>query len=145
MNKRGGNQMGRVTVEVKLANFNDLVGAEGGFIQPQQVRRLRVPGVVDTGASYLVLPEKVATQLGVPKGGKATVCYADRRKAKRQIVERVELELLGRHGIFKAIVEPRRKDVLVGAIVLEDLDLLVDCRKQTLQPRDPDGYVAELD
>lgn len=55
------------------------------------------------------------------------------------------MELFGRHGTFKAIVEPKREDVLIGAIVLEDLDLLVDCRTQTLQPRDPKGIITEIE
>jgi hypothetical protein len=33
---------------------------------------------------------------------------------------------------------------LLGAIVLEALDLLVDCRKQRVVPRDPRGAVYEL-
>lgn len=55
------------------------------------------------------------------------------------------VELLERHGTFKAIVESERDDVLIGAIVLEDLDLLVDCRTQTLQPRDPGGIITEIE
>jgi hypothetical protein len=92
-----------------------------------------------------VLPAKVAKQLGVPTAGKATVRYADRRKATLAVAEDVRLELLGRHGTFKAVLEPNRKDVLIGAIVLEDLDLLVDCRTQTRQPRDPKVIVVEIE
>lgn len=60
-------------------------------------------------------------------------------------MNRARVELFGRHGTFKAIVEPKREDVLIGAIVLEDLDLLVDCRTQTLQPRDPKGIITEIE
>jgi hypothetical protein len=34
---------------------------------------------------------------------------------------------------------------LIGAIVLEALDLLVDCRTQTLRPRDPKEIIAEIE
>lgn len=145
MNERGVDQMGRVNVEVDLANHADTIRAQDGTIAPDQVRRARVPAIVDTGASYLVLPKSVTTQLGVPAAGKATVRDADRRKGTRQVVEDVEVQLLGRRGRFKAVVEPSRTDVLIGAIVLEDLDLLVDCRTQTLQPRDPSGIVTEIE
>ena len=91
------------------------------------------------------LPATLATQLGVPSGGDVTVHYADRRSAKRSLVEEVHLELLGRHGTFRAVVEPDRDIPLIGAIVLEDLDLLVDCTKQILMPRDPTGIVAEIE
>jgi hypothetical protein len=39
----------------------------------------------------------------------------------------------------------RRETALVGAIVLEDLDLLVDCVDQRLVPRDPSGPTYEIE
>jgi hypothetical protein len=32
-----------------------------------------------------------------------------------------------------------------GAIVLEDLDLLMDCRTQSLYPREPDSTLTEIE
>ena len=145
MNRGGDSAMGRVTVEVELTNAEDLVGVKMKVLTPDKVRRVKVPGVVDTGATYLVLPRSVAKQLGVPLAGTVKVQYADRRKGTRQLVENVRVDLLGRHSNFTAVVEPRRTDVLLGAIVLEALDLLVDCRTQTLQPRDPDSIIAEIE
>lgn len=137
--------MGRFKVEIQLANHIDKVRAEQGDLAPEKVRRTRLAGVVDSGAAYLVIPKAIATQLGVPEAGKATVRYADRRSARRSVVRDVDVELFGREGTFKAIVEPRREDALIGAIVLEDLDLLVDCTNQRLQPRDPTGIIAEIE
>lgn len=137
--------MGRVAIEVELTNAEDLVGVKYGAVAADQVRRVRMTGIVDTGANYLVLPAPVAKQLGVPVSGKATVRYADNRKASRNVVENVRVDLLGRHGHFKAIVEPKREDVLIGAIVLEDMDLLVDCTTQTLQLRDPKQIIAVIE
>jgi predicted aspartyl protease len=145
MSKPGDEEMGRIALEVDLANAEDLVRLKDGTLTPDQVRRVRVPGVVDTAASHLVLPKRVATQLGVPVAGKASVRYADHRRSSRQVVENVQVELLGRHGNFKAVVEPRREDVLIGVIVLEDLDLLVDPRAQRLRRRDPENIIAEID
>lgn len=137
--------MGRIKVEVRLANHHDKLQLGHGALTPEQVRRVCVTGVVGSGASYLVIPKIVATQLGVPAAGTARVRYADGRRAKRAVVKEVDVELLGREGTFRAIVEPKRDDVLIGAIVLEDLDLLVDCRTQTLQPRDPTEIIAEIE
>src|SRR5436190_15272930 len=111
----------------------------------EYVRRMTVRGVVDTGATRLVLPKSVAKVLGVQPVGKINACYADGRKAVRQLVDGVHLELLGRSSVFKAAVEPRRETALIGAIVLEDLDFLVDPVQQRLYPRDPKMIVAELE
>ena len=35
--------------------------------------------------------------------------------------------------------------VLIGAMVLEGLDLLVDCQRQRLIPRDPSGPIYEIE
>jgi predicted aspartyl protease len=137
--------MGRVTVDVKLANNRDVVLHETGMVPAEQVRRLTIQGTVDPGASMLVLPSAVADQLGLPRTRKMTVTYGDRRTAERDLVNQVEVELLGRKSIFDAILEPARTTVLVGAIVLEALDLLVDCRNQQLIPRDPAGMTAEIE
>ena len=51
--------------------------------------------------------------------------YADGRRATRPVVSNVWLQLLGRDGVFSAVIEPDREDALIGAIVLEELDLLV--------------------
>lgn len=145
MIRQGEKDMGRVSVEFELTNAEDLVRVKDGTLAPDRVRRLRMTGVVDTGANYLVLPAKTAKQLGVPDAGTIIVRYADRRRKSRPVVENVRVDLLGRHGNFKAIVERQRTDALIGAIVLEDLDLLVDCGKQTLLPRDPKGMIAEIE
>jgi clan AA aspartic protease len=137
--------MGRISVEVELANGEDLVRLKHGTLPPDQVRRTRVIGWVDTGASHMVVPETIAQQLGFPEKGQAIVRYADHRKETRKVVDQVHVQLLGRDGTFKAIVEPGRPDLLLGAIVLEDLDLLVDCRTQKLHPRDPNTILAEIE
>ena|SRR5438128_312064 len=145
MRSKGANGVGRFSVEFDIANNDDLVRAKYGDLPPHKVRRQRIPGVVDSGAAKLVLPQAVAKQLGLPLGDKIKVRYADGRKAQRREAEGAYVELIGRHGTFTAIVEPRRKTALIGAIVLEDLDLLVDCQRQRLIPRDPSGPIYEIE
>lgn len=137
--------MGRVTIEAKITNGADVVLHESGHLAADQVRQLAVRGIVDTGAAMLVLPETVARHLGLVKTSEANVRYADHRTANRDIVGNVRVEILGRHNLFSAIVEPGRTDASFGAIVLEALDMLVDCRTQSLHPRDPDRIIAEIE
>jgi hypothetical protein len=88
---------------------------------------------------------KIAQQLGLETSGSAKVRYADGRTADRNIVKEVHLTYGGRDSVFNAIVEPDRESVLIGAIVLEDLDFLVDCINQRLVPRDPKQIVSEAE
>jgi predicted aspartyl protease len=139
-------KVGRITVEFEIANNQDLARARHGDIDPSKVRRAALRGVVDSGAARLVLPQSVVEELGLPiKKKKIKVRYADGRRGMRVEVDDVRLFLLKRDGVFSAIVEPKRDTALIGAIVLEDLDLLVDCAKLRLVPRDPDFVVSEIE
>src|SRR5437016_4052182 len=124
--------MGRFSVEVELANMLDLARVSVGDIPEKEVRRMKVQGVVDTGATQLVIPESVVRQLGLQSSRKVRVRYADGRAADRKMVDGIRLSFGERSSIFSAIVEPRRERALIGAVVLETLDLLPDCTRQQL-------------
>ncbi len=144
--KRGGVvSMGRSFVELEVANNRDVIKAEDGEIPEDEVRRLQIRGVVDSGATRRVLPKAVAKQLGLKPTGKAAVRYADGRSSVRPVVDNVHVTLLGRSSIFKAALEPARETALIGAVVLEDLDFLVDPTQQRLVPRDPKMIVSEAE
>jgi predicted aspartyl protease len=145
MNQQKDNSMGRVTVEFTVANYHDVLQAEAGALASEKVRRVALKGVVDTGSTRLVLPDTVVAKLGLPSAGQTKVRYAAQRGATRPLVRSAWVELQGRAADFDAIVEPSRTDALLGAIVLEALDFVVDCTTQTLHPRDPDGIVSEIE
>jgi predicted aspartyl protease len=138
-------KVGRFKVVIELANNDDLAAVRLGVLAPDKVRRVKIDGVVDSGASGLVLPTPVAKQLGIPVTGKVKVTYANRQSIRRDKVEGVYLELKGRHGVFTAHLEPKRDTALVGAIVLEELDLLVDARRECVYPRDPEMLTTEAE
>ncbi len=137
--------MGRFSVEVDLANNDDLAAVRRGTMPPQDVRRARVRGVVDSGATKLVLPRQVALTLGLRIVGSAGVHYADGRQTDRELAGDIHLTYAGREGVFSAIIEPDRESALIGAIVLEDLDLIADCNHLTLAPRDPKQIISEVE
>jgi predicted aspartyl protease len=138
------NYVGRFSVEFEVANHVDVVQAKMGSLPPDQVRRQRISGVVDTGAARLVLPASLVAALGFPAAGQVTVKFADGRRESKAVVGDVQLEIQGRSSVFTAVVEPGRADARIGAIVLEELDFIPDCTRQALLPRDPRGLIAEI-
>ncbi len=132
-------------MKIQIANNVDIVRAECGDIPANEVRRTEIDGIVDTGAAQLVLPGKVAEQLGFEEAWHATVRYADGHSQRRPVVKNVWLRLCDRESVFSAVVEPNRETALIGAIVLEALDLIVDCVTQQVLPRDPHGIIAEIE
>ena len=145
MRTTGGNGVGKFSVEFEVANYGDRELAERGFLPAGQVRRQTITGVVDCGAAKLVLPQAVVKRLGLRLGGTAKVRYADGRRAQRREAKGAFIKLLGRDDTFTAVVEPKRTTALVGAIVLEALDLLVDCKNQRVIPRDPRSPIYEIE
>lgn len=138
--------MGRFFADIEIVNDADLVQAEAGNLPADKVRRKTIRGLVDSGASRLVLPQAVVKELGLTvKKAKTRVPYADGRRAPRPEVDRVRVWLQHRDGVFTAVAEPNRDTALIGAVVLEDLDFLVDCKKSLLVPRDPAHVVSELE
>src|SRR5437870_12680544 len=101
-------KMGRFSVDVEIANYADVVEAERGHLDPAKVRRKTVRGVVDNGASRLVLPQALAKELGLPlKKKKVRVRYADGRRALRREASAIQLHLLGRDGLITAVMAPK--------------------------------------
>ena len=144
--KKKENEVGRFSVDLEITNSSDLVLAEHGHLDPTRIRRRIIQGVVDPGATKIVLPEALVKELGLPLWkSKIKVQYADGRHALRNEVGSVFVKLQGRVGIFTAICEPKRTTALIGAIVLEDLDFLVDCKKMCLVPRDPHYKLSEME
>ena len=137
--------MGRFSMKIALANYVDLIRAESGDIPSDSVRRFEVDGIVDTGAAQLVLPASAAAALGLDEAWRAKVTYADGHTEKRPVIKNVWLQLCGRDSVFSAVIEPNRETALIGAIVLEALDLIVDCVTQKLHPRDPNMMLAEIE
>ena len=137
--------MGRTSMDFEIRNYADVHDYEAGRLPFDRIRRTTISGIVDTGAARLVLPSSAVAILGLPVVGQSSVRYADHRRSNRDVVRDAQVLLLGRSGVFQAIVEPSRTDALIGAIVLEDLDLLVDCVRQRLIPRDPNTIITEIE
>lgn len=134
--------MGEVRVKVKLTNGGDQLLADTGELDPAKVRSCEVEGMVDTGAVRSVIPEAIATRLGVPAARLKTVAYADGRKESVPLAGPLVFDIGGRDTFDDAYV--LGDEVLIGQTVLEKMDLLVDCARQRLVPAHPEGPVNKL-
>jgi clan AA aspartic protease len=138
--------MGKIMESVRLVNFVDEERALAGDISPGQVRGLQVEALVDTGATMLMLPADVVARLGLREVGRRKVRYADGRVGEIPWIAGVKLSLLGREGIFDALVERAGTTPLIGQIPLEELDLHVDPKSRCLlvNPASPDAPLLDL-
>lgn len=121
--------MGLVHATVKLDNPK-----QGGSTP------VTAQALVDTGALHLCIPESLSRQLNLGAERIRRVTFADGRSVEAPYVGPVRVEVAGRTCFVGAMVFG--DEVLLGAIPMEDLDLLVDPARQELIPRDPRGPVS---
>ncbi len=138
--------MGKVIVKVKLENGADLVRAGDGTIAPEQVRRCEIDALADTGASMMCLPEEVVEQLGLEVYETRPVRLATGVRHNAHLARTLHIEIGDRALDQNCVVLPRGTQALIGQLVLQGMDLVVDCSEDRLAPGHPeaDGPVYDL-
>jgi len=137
--------MGEVYVEIELENYADRVLAGHGHLPTSKVRRETVKVLADSGATLLVLPQDLVERLGLKiKEEKVIVTYADERKEERPIAGSLTVRVGDRSMETDCVVGPPGSEPLLGHIILERLDLLIDCKEGKLVPRPESPYLPTL-
>jgi clan AA aspartic protease len=125
--------MGQLYVPVTLRNAREYVLARHGHLAADQVHTYETEqALIDTGALHVVLPPHVAEQLGLWRMGYTEATMANGTLVEGEVTEGVYVELMRRQTLVHAVV--MGTTVLIGAIVLEGLDLAVDCKRGQLMP-----------
>ncbi len=124
--------MGRVLVEAKIENLNDLWEAERGMRPPDQVRSVVVPdALVDSGASQLSLPPSLIGQLGLKKVHEKRIRSAT-GSATVGVYDMVHMTVQGRDCKVEVTEIAEGSPALIGQIPLEIMDWVIDMKGQRL-------------
>jgi clan AA aspartic protease len=124
--------MGQVHVHVVLTNHREAVMARLGQLAASQVHRYETEALINTGAVRSTIPAAVAERLGLFRLRKTEAKYADGRVEEVDMTEAVTVEILGRKTEMNPMI--LGEQILLGVIVLEGLDLMVDCNRNRLVP-----------
>jgi clan AA aspartic protease len=96
-------------------------------------RREAVEALVDTGATYSMIPRQVLTKLGLKPSETAEFETADGRTIARDVCE-ATFYWKERYGTSKVIFGEDSDSPLLGVIVLESMALQVDPVSRQLRP-----------
>jgi clan AA aspartic protease len=118
--------MGTVYAEITLKNAGDIAGVQRGYITEKEVRATTVQALVDTGCGTLVINDEVRKTLGLEIVGLRGSSLANGTRQVCQVTEPVQIHWKNRDTACRAIVLPGAEDVLLGAIPLEDMDLIIN-------------------
>ncbi len=109
-----------------------LVHAKLALLNPRKpdLQAVEVDALADSGAVHLCIPPHVQIQLELEETAKKEVNLADGRKKLVPYVGPVELRFKNRIGFAGALV--LGDEVLLGAIPMEDMDLVIIPKTRTL-------------
>ncbi|MDR1316119.1 MAG: retroviral-like aspartic protease family protein [Spirochaetales bacterium] len=122
--------MSIVYTDITLKNAWDVANAGRGLVEEKDIRSVAVHALVDTGAVTLVINEAVREALGLEIRGSFNAALADGSKQAYAATEPVDIQWKDRESSCRAIFVPDADEVLLGAIPMEDMDLIVHPRKQ---------------
>lgn len=124
--------MGIIYAEIELVNAGDLVLARRHMIDHDEVKRTKVNMLVDTGSVYMCINESVQQQLQLDVVEKRKGQLADGSIVEYDVVGPIEVRFKNRRCCVDAMVLPGENELLLGAIPLEDMDVLIHPRRQEL-------------
>ena len=115
-----GGEVGTFSVDFVIRNRNS-----------RQARSLR--GVVDTGASYTMIPAQILDELGLERDETLLFSFADGSRRELSIGW-AEMELQGhRRNVYVMFGVDSRK-ILLGAMALETFGMAADAKNHRLIP-----------
>ncbi len=137
-------KMGAVRVSVKLTSAFEEGLVRRGSLHPKHLHTYEAIGLVDTGALTLVIPQEAVEYLGLKIEGTQVARFANGEQEVLGLTEAVKIQCQGRSAVLQALVVG--DEILIGQVVLELMDLLVDCKNQQLipNPKNPDYPVAMI-
>ena len=125
--------MGLVYAEIELVSSVDRELFRRGFITEEAIHKVQVRALVDSGAYQMVISDHIKKQLDLQVIEERLVTLADESERLAEIVGPIEVHFKNRMTLTSAVVLPGTKEVLLGSIPMEDLDVVIDPKRQTLE------------
>lgn len=136
--------MGLVYAEIELINGDDLALVRRDIMGADEVRRMHVTALVDTGSYMLCINEEIQEQMQFPVVEKRKGQLANGEIAEFDVVSSVEVRFKNRRTMCNAMILPADSEVLLGAIPLEDMDVLIHPQRQELIVNPDHPYFAQM-
>ena len=124
--------MGMVYADIELINATDLVLSKRHIIGEEEVKRMRINILVDSGAYMMAINDTIQAQLDLP--------FVEKRKAQMASGDVIEYEVVGplmikfanRTATCSAFVLPGDSEPLLGSIPMEEMDVMIHPQRQEL-------------
>ncbi|MBK8920827.1 MAG: clan AA aspartic protease [Saprospirales bacterium] len=135
--------MGRVYAEIEIIPTRDLILAAEGHLEESKIKKSTFRFVVDSGADYLCINEHIKNQLQLTVLEERVFELADGTEVRFEIAGPVDIRFGNRQATCRAVVLPGDTDPLLGAIPMEDLDVVIHPRSQILTVNPDNPFTAK--
>lgn len=136
--------MGLTYADIELINAEDLGLARKYIISDEEVKKLQLNILVDTGSYNLCINETIQSQLDLPFLEKRKGQLADGSIHEYDLVGPIVLKFKNRQTVCNALVLSGDNEPLLGAIPLEDMDVLIHPLRQELIVNPEHPYYAQM-
>lgn len=134
--------MGMVIAKIEIIRGGDITAYEDGFIKKTDIRSVKVKAIVDSGSYMMAINENIAKQLKLGKLDEKIRALADGSQDSYDVVGPIIVKFENRTATCSALVLPGHAEVLLGAIPMEDMDVLIDPKEQKLITNPQRPYMA---
>jgi clan AA aspartic protease len=118
--------MGKVFADIELLNGDDVSDARRNIIGEDEIKRIPICALVDTGSDYLCINENIQEVLKLPFVKFKYAELADGRVVKCEVVGPVDIRFENVDCNCRAMVLPGDSEPLLGLIPLESMDVVID-------------------
>ncbi|MBK8624556.1 MAG: hypothetical protein IPN86_02935 [Saprospiraceae bacterium] len=133
-----------VHAEIEIINGGDLEMVRRNLMDKDEVRRMSVTMLVDSGAYNLCINEVIQEQMEFPIVEKRKAQMANGSIEEFDVVGNVEVRFKNRATTCRAMVLPGDSEPLFGAIPMEDMDLIIHPLRQELLVNPEHPYFAQM-
>ena len=136
--------MGFVRAEIEIINSGDLEMIRRHQLDVEDVKKMTVTMLVDTGAYNLCINEVIQQQLQLPILDKKKALLANGQIEEYDVVGPVDIKFKNRETTCRAFVLPGDSEPLFGAIPMEYMDLIIHPLRQELLVNPEHPYFAQM-
>jgi hypothetical protein len=136
--------MGLVYAGIELINADDLALARRNILNKDEVKRMTVNMLVDSGAYMMAINETFQEQLQLPFKEKRKSIMENGSVEEHDVVGPIEIKFKNRSAVCNAVVLPGDNEPLLGAIPMEEMDVIFHPRSNELVVHPDHPYFAQL-
>lgn len=136
--------MGLVYADITLINGEDLTLAKRNIIGEDEIKQMTVTMLADSGAYMMAINETIQEQLQLPVIEKRKAQMANGTIEEYNVVGPIQVKFKNRRCVVDAMVLRGDYEPLLGAIPMEDMDILIHPLRQELIVNPEHPYFAQM-